>query len=144
MKANTAALHRAERNTLRLITMSDENRDEARWEALLTAFASFHRAPCLGQSLSLGFAGGVGLTALRYVGARNMRSASTWGLVSGGLLSACNWYACRRAMYRQINAESSMLQKLVDAANQSDPKVKEEAILSIQKEQQRIQERRQG
>ena len=30
MKANTAALHRAERNTLRLITMSDENRDELR------------------------------------------------------------------------------------------------------------------
>ena len=30
MKANTAALHRVERNTLRLITMSDENRDELR------------------------------------------------------------------------------------------------------------------
>ena len=117
--------------------VNEANRDEARWEALLTAFGSFHRAPCLGQSLGVGSAGGAGLAALRYVTARDVRSASTWGLVTGGLLCASNWYVCRRAMYRTINAESSMLQKLVDAANQRDPKAKEEAIAALQKAQQR-------
>ena len=122
--------------------VSDENRDAARWEALGTAFRSFHRAPCLGQSLGMGGAGGAGLFALRYVTARDMRSAGTWGLVTGGLLCASNWFVCRRAMYRTINAESSMLQKLVDAANQSDPTAKEEAILALQKSQREVQNRR--
>ena len=94
--------------------------DTDRWASLKESLLTFHRAPCLGSSLGSGVVGGVGLGALRYYGARDLRAAGTWGAVAGGLLCASNWYVCRRTMYRSVHEETALLQEIVDAVGSAD------------------------
>ena len=96
------------------LVINQEDREDARsasrWESLRT----FHRAPCLLQSIGLGVSGGLGLGALRYMTYRNRRTAFTWGAVVGGLLYGTSWYVCRRAMYQRVEAEASLLQRVAE------------------------------
>ena len=66
-------------------TIVDEGelrRSEARWRAL----QSFHRAPCLRQSLALGALGGLGIGMLRY-----MRKQITDGMATLTVLLKLPW-----------------------------------------------------
>ena len=86
----------------------EEHRVATRWNSLMT----FHRAPCLWQSVGMGAVGGVGLGGLRYFGGSPSKAAFTWGSVVAGLLSATSWYTCRSALYRQAQQEISLLQRV--------------------------------
>lgn len=79
------------------------------WDSLLT----FHKAPCLKQSLALGSAGGVGIGSLRFATYRHVPSALTWGAMVGGLLACSSWFVCRRSLYSSVQEEVQLLQRVM-------------------------------
>ena len=81
-------------------------------EQLWESASSFHRAPCLKPSVSVGALGGLGIGTIRYLGGAGARAAFTWGSTVAGLLSATSWYTCRRAMYARMNSESSLIARM--------------------------------
>ena len=98
----------------------------ARWKAL----ATFHRAPCLSQTVVTGAAGGIAIGALRYAGGHAAVAALTWGAVVGGLLSGTQWFVCRREMYATVAADAALLQKA-----QTDPEALREYQARVQRRQ---------
>jgi hypothetical protein len=94
------------------IVVGDGQRESAKWAALWEAARSFHNAPCLRPSLTMGAAGGLGLGMIRYLSGSGIRAAGTWGGVVTGLLAGTSWYTCRRSMYSSIQEEAALLNRV--------------------------------
>ena len=112
-----------------IVTTNEGQRSAAGsvWES----FLSFYRAPCLKQSVTLGFAGGIGIGTLRFTTSRNASAAGTWGAVVGGLLAGSTWFVCRRAMYASAYEEAQLLQRVMakdpDAIREYQTKLEQRA-----------------
>lgn len=107
----------------------DAHNAASRWEALMT----FHRAPCLRQSVGVGLAGGVSIGGLRYFGGSGGRAAFTWGSIVGGLLAGTSWYTCRKRMYAVLQDEVSLLQRVAE----KDPEALREYQRKLEARQRR-------
>ena len=119
-----------------VIVTNDGQRSAA--GSVYESFLSFYRAPCLKQSLTVGFAGGIGIGTLRYFDARHFPTAYTWGAVVGGLLSCTSWFVCRRAMYEAQTAETQLLQRVIaqdpDAMREYQARLEEKAARAAAKQ----------
>ena len=120
-----------------VIVTNDGQRSAA--GSVFESFLTFYRAPCLKQSLSVGFAGGVGIGCLRYFDSRHIPTAYTWGAVVGGLLYGTSWFVCRRALYEAQTAETKLLQRVIaqdpDAMREYQAKLEEKAARAAAKQQ---------
>ena len=89
--------------------ITDHNREAVESQNLWFALQTFHRAPCLRESVVTGLLGGLALGALRFATSRDPRSSITVGWTVCGLLYGTNWFVCRRAMYAGIKEEADVL-----------------------------------
>ena len=94
------------------VVVSEGDREAAKTAATWEAFMTFHRAPCLRPSLGIGFAGGLGIGALRYLSGSSARAVFTWGSLVGGLLAGTSWFTCRRSMYAAVAEEAALLTRV--------------------------------
>ena len=85
------------------IVQSEEQAELQQSHATWAALATFHRAPCLRESLATGGAGGVAIFALRWLSTRSaggpapIAAAATWGGFAGALVfgpARCLQWAC--------------------------------------------------
>ena len=113
------------------IVVAEGDREMAQSAAAWQALFTFHRAPCLRESIGIGLAGGAGIGLLRHFSGSVARVAFTWGAVTGGLLSGTNWFVCRRAMYAKVSEEVALLARVqagdADALREYQTKLEERA-----------------
>ena len=102
------------------IVQSEEQAELQQSHATWAALATFHRAPCLRESLATGGAGGVAIFALRWLSTRSaggpapIAAAATWGGFAGALVFGANAYVCRRALHadlRKRHEETELIQR---------------------------------
>lgn len=93
------------------VVINHGDHEEAK-PSVWSSMASFHRAPCLAQSLGLGGAGGAALGLLRLVSGSSGKAAGLWGATAAGLLAGTSWFTCRRAMYASRQSELDLLQRV--------------------------------
>ena len=95
------------------VVVTDDGRMGAEAQAWWVSLFTFHRAPCLRESVLTGVMGGGSLGVLRFLHSRDPRTAFVFGYTVTGILSATNWFVCRRAMYENIKEESNVLNRAV-------------------------------
>ncbi|PWN21888.1 hypothetical protein BCV69DRAFT_241199, partial [Microstroma glucosiphilum] len=68
------------------------------------------RMPCARRSYLLGLCTGIGVTAIRMVTGRSLRTSANWGAGSFVLVSVTSWEMCRRSLAAEQNRMKMVIQ----------------------------------